>query len=72
MSHNAHSVKSRTVGGYLDLTDTNITELPDNLTVGGDLYLQGTGVTKLPDNLKVGGDIYGFCPPASEGEPSRK
>lgn len=44
-----------TVGGYLDLRGTNITELPDNLTVGGYLNLRGTNITELPDNLTVGG-----------------
>ena len=31
--------------GWLDLRDTNITALPDNLTVGGWLYLSGTEIT---------------------------
>ena len=44
-----------TVGGYLDLSGTNITKLPDNLTVGGYLDLSGTNITELPDNLTVGG-----------------
>ena len=39
----------------LDLRDTGITSLPDNLTVGGYLDLEGcTGITSLPDNLIVG------------------
>ena len=42
-------------GGSLDLRDTGITSLPDNLTVGGWLDLRGTGITSLPDNLTVGG-----------------
>ena len=42
-------------GGNLDLSNTGITSLPDNLTVGGWLDLRGTGVTALPDNLAVGG-----------------
>ena len=49
-----------TVGGWLDLSDTNITELPDNLTVGGSLYLSNTNITKLPDNLMVDVNVYGF------------
>ena len=43
--------------GYLDLRDTGITSLPDNLTVGGYLDLRDTGITSLPDNLTVGGSI---------------
>ena len=43
--------------GDLDLSDTPITYLPDNLTVGGGLYLYNTPITSLPDNLKVGGSL---------------
>ena len=43
--------------GNLDLSNTKITALPDNLTVGGGLYLIGTGITALPDNLTVGGGL---------------
>ena len=46
------------VEGYLDLTNTNITSLPDNLKVGRSLYLKNTKITSLPDNLKVKGKIY--------------
>ena len=42
-------------GGWLDLSGTQITSLPENLTVGGDLYLDGTQITSLPENLTVGG-----------------
>ena len=41
--------------GNLDLSETGITSLPDNLTVGGWLDLRETGITSLPDNLTVGG-----------------
>ena len=34
----------RTVDGSLDLSDTPITSLPDNLTVGGSLNLRGTPI----------------------------
>jgi hypothetical protein len=44
-------------GGYLDLSGTAITALPDNLTVGGYLDLRGTAITALPDNLTVGGSL---------------
>jgi len=44
--------------GNLDLYDTPITQLPDNLSVGGYLYLEDTPITHLPDNLSVGGDLY--------------
>ena len=47
--------KNLTVGGYLDLRETQIKELPDNLTVGGCLDLEGTQIKELPDNLTVGG-----------------
>ncbi|CDG47883.1 hypothetical protein [Serratia symbiotica] len=44
-----------TVGDGLNLRDTSITALPDNLSVGGWLDLRDTGITTLPDNLSVGG-----------------
>ena len=47
-----------TVGGWLDLRNTNITELPDNLTVGGSLDLRGTEIKELPNNLMVDENIY--------------
>ena len=40
---------------YLDLENTNITKLPDNLTVHSFLDLSNTNITKLPDNLTVKG-----------------
>ena len=44
--------------GNLDLSNTPITSLPDNLkTVGGNLYLNDTSITSLPDNLTVRGDL---------------
>ncbi len=45
------------VNGNLDLSNTPITSLPDNLTVGGSLYLRNTQITSLPDNLTVGGGL---------------
>jgi hypothetical protein len=45
--------------GDLDLSNTPITSLPDNLTkVGGNLDLGDTPITSLPDNLTVGGYLY--------------
>ncbi|CAJ0997509.1 hypothetical protein SODG_005661 [Sodalis praecaptivus] len=46
------------VNGNLNLRDTSITSLPDNLNVGGSLNLENTCITRLPNNLKVGGFIY--------------
>jgi Leucine-rich repeat (LRR) protein len=43
---------------YLDLSNTPITSLPDNLTVDGDLDLSNTKITNLPDNLRVNGGLY--------------
>ena len=45
------------VEGYLNLSHTKITSLPDNLEVGGDLGLAVTKITSLPDNLQVGGNL---------------
>ena len=41
--------------GDLNLSNTPITSLPDNLKVGGNLSLHNTPITSLPDNLTVGG-----------------
>ena len=41
----------------LDLRNTGVTSLPDNLTVKGRLYLHDTGITSLPDNLNVRYDL---------------
>ena len=41
----------------LNLSNTKITSLPDNLTVGGGLFLCNTKITSLPDNLTVGGGL---------------
>ena len=49
---------TKNVVGDLDLNDTPIRSLPDNLTVQGYLGLSGTKITSLPDNLKVGGDLW--------------
>jgi hypothetical protein len=43
--------------GDLDLGNTKITSLPDNLKVGGYLDLGYTPITSLPGNLKVGGGL---------------
>jgi len=41
----------------LNLNNTPITSLPDNLQVGGNLNLDNTKITSLPDNLQVGGNL---------------
>lgn len=46
-----------TVGGYLDLSNTNVTELPEGLTVGGWLDLRNTNITELPEVLTIGGSL---------------
>ena len=42
----------------LNLYNTYITELPDNLTVEGYLDLGNTNITELPNNLTVNGYLY--------------
>ena len=44
--------------GDLDLSDTPIQYLPDNLRVGGSLNLSNTNIQSLPDNLKVVGHLF--------------
>ena len=46
-----------TVEGSLNLSNTNITKLPEGLTVGGSLDLSNTNITKLPEGLTVGGSL---------------
>ena len=43
--------------GDLNLSDTPIQSLPDNLRVGDHLNLNNTPIQSLPDNLKVGGSL---------------
>jgi hypothetical protein len=42
----------------LDLENTPITSLPDNLRVNGSLWLNNTQITSLPDNLRVNGSLW--------------
>ena len=50
--------KNLHVGGWLDLTGTQITSLPEGLHVGGSLNLRDTQITSLPEGLHVGGSLY--------------
>ena len=43
--------------GSLDLSDTQIKTLPNDLNVEGYLDLSDTQIQTLPNNLKVGGDL---------------
>ena len=43
------------VNWNLDLYNSEVSELPDNLTVNGWLDLEYTKITELPDNLTVNG-----------------
>ena len=45
------------VEDHLDLFDTPITSLPDNLQVGGSLNIKNTDIKTLPNNLKVEGSL---------------
>jgi hypothetical protein len=45
------------VEGYLDLSYSKITELPENLEVDGYLSLANTKISKLPNGLIVRGDL---------------
>jgi len=44
--------------GSLNLFDSKITWLPDNLTVHGNLDISFSNITSLPDNLIVNGNLY--------------
>ncbi len=43
--------------GNLDLSGSNISNLPENLNVDGDLDLSNTNISSLPENLTVGGSL---------------
>ena len=53
--------KMKRNGGWLDLSGTQITSLPEGLTVGGSLYLSGTQITnpKHYKRLKNGDFVNG-------------
>lgn len=44
--------------GYLDLEDSPIVRLPNNLKVNGSIDLEDSGIEKLPENLEVASNIY--------------
>jgi hypothetical protein len=44
-------------GEGIDLANSDLTELPENLWVQGNLDLEGSKITKLPKRLKVDGDL---------------
>ena len=44
--------------GDLDLRNTPITSLPNNLKVSGNLDLYNTPITSLPNDLQVDGTLY--------------
>ena len=48
------------ITGTLNISHTDITELPKNFTVDGCLILGNTNITKLPDNLRVNG-VLDIC-----------
>jgi hypothetical protein len=50
-------MKNLHVRGYLFLSGTPITSLPEGLSVGGSLDLRGSKITSLPKGLKVGGGL---------------
>ena len=43
--------------GDLNLSNTNLKSLPNNLKVGGNLKLYGSSIVSLPYNLEVGGNV---------------
>jgi hypothetical protein len=44
-------------GEGIDLANSDLTELPENLWIQGNLDLEGSKITKLPKRLKVDGDL---------------
>ena len=52
--------KGLKVKGLLDISETKITEIPEDCEFGA-LYMSGTKITKLRDNLTLGGLIINKC-----------
>ena len=52
--------------GNLNLSHTDVTQLPDNLTIHGNLDLSYTKITELPNNLTVNGNLSLFCSPITK------
>ena len=50
--------KDLNIEGDLDLTDSTLKSLPDNLEVKGDMQTRFSKIEKLPKGLKVGGSLY--------------
>ena len=44
--------------GFLDLSNSPITKLPDNLTKVGYLDISYSNISELPENLTVNGSLY--------------
>lgn len=49
--------KDLNIEGNLDLSNSDITSLPEGLKVGGDLYLNNSLIKSIPKGLKVGRDL---------------
>lgn len=41
----------------LDLVDSDVTKLPNNMSVAGDVDLYATAITEIPYNLVIQGDL---------------
>jgi Leucine-rich repeat (LRR) protein len=54
IDYSFHTNGSVVVRRDVDLSDSQVTELPKNLTVYGFLDLMNTNITELPENLTVG------------------
>ena len=51
-------VEEMHVKGWLDLKNSKVEKLPDNLTVDCTLNLSGSSIKELPENLTVGYELY--------------
>ncbi|MGN6437234.1 MAG: leucine-rich repeat domain-containing protein [Agriterribacter sp.] len=47
----------KTINGSLDISDTNIRDMPEGIHVKGDLYASSTPITHLPKKMKVDGSL---------------
>jgi hypothetical protein len=55
---NIKLVSSMVINDDLDLSFSNITEVPDNITINGDLSLYNSKIKKIGKNLVVKGNCH--------------
>lgn len=50
--------KNLSVGGYLNISNTEVEILPENLSIKGNLNIESTNIKMLPEKISLGGKLY--------------